>query len=100
VSDGATLMTVLNLLLAAIAVGTLGALGRSAWRWLPWRAFSGALGALLVLAGALALLPAPSGVAAGVALAVLYAGLVLAAAWLADGGRRQGRADNSGMHHD
>jgi putative peptidoglycan lipid II flippase len=100
VSDGATLMAVLNLLLAAIAVGSLFALGPLAWRWLPWGAFAGALGALLVLAGSLRLLPAPTRVASGLAVAAVYAGLVLAAAWLAHGGRRQGRADNSGSPHD
>ncbi len=90
VHDGGTLMLALNLMLAAVAVATVMAIGVDARRWLPWRALAGSLAALLALALGLAQLPAPPGLVAGLALAAFCAALVLASAWLAGSGLRRG----------
>lgn len=92
VTDGGVLMTTLNLLLAGVALATLLGLGPHARRWLPWRSLAASLAALGVVAGGLLLLPVPAGIVPGLALAAGCAGLVLATAWLASSGLRQGGA--------
>lgn len=89
VNDGGALMMAMNVLLTAVAVATVFAMGQDAWRWLPWRLFAASLAALLVLTGALTLLPVPSGIAAGIGVAVLWGGIVLASSWLAERGVRR-----------
>ncbi|MDB5942472.1 MAG: virulence factor family protein [Ramlibacter sp.] len=83
VRDGGVLMAVLNVLLLAVAAVAVIAIGPDAWRWLPWGVLAGSLAALLVLALALALLPAPGTVVSGLAVAAACAALVLGSSWLA-----------------
>jgi putative peptidoglycan lipid II flippase len=82
VVDGGMLMRSLNVLLAAVAVASILAMGPDARRWLPWRGLAAPLVALLLVAVALAFLPPATSVAAGLALAVASAALVLSAGWL------------------
>ena len=100
VTDGGTLMAALNLLLIAVAVVILFAIGPAALRRLPWGVLAASMGALLVLAFGLPLLPSPSNVPSALAVAALCAGLVLATAWLAGSGLRKGAAHNSSAPHD
>ncbi len=100
VVNGGALMWILNVLWSVVAAVSVAALGREARSWLPWRVLSGASGALLLVAFALSLLPAPHGLALGLVLAVVCAGVVLAAAWLASGGLRRGAGHNSSASHD
>ena len=85
IKDGGTLMMSLNILFAGVAAVSVAATGREARRWLPWRVMLSALAALLLIAVALWLLPAPRGVLQGVVLAASCAALVLGSAWLAAG---------------
>jgi peptidoglycan biosynthesis protein MviN/MurJ (putative lipid II flippase) len=86
VSDGLRLMQLLNLLYAAVALVTVAVLGRRLLLDLPWRAFASSLAGLLVAAWT-AMAAQHSlqglGMAAGLALALLAALLVVALAWLA-----------------
>jgi putative peptidoglycan lipid II flippase len=82
-ADGAALMVLINTLLTAVAVAVIGALGREAIGWLPWRSMAVSLACLIALA-ALAgrWLPAPDvAVAAGLAAEGAAAVLVFAATW-------------------
>jgi putative peptidoglycan lipid II flippase len=92
--DGASLMAALNVMLAAVAVAMVVAIGPDARRWLPWGVLAAPLAALLVLAVALRLLPVPAGMVPGLALAALCASLVLGSSWLASARLREGPADN------
>jgi peptidoglycan biosynthesis protein MviN/MurJ (putative lipid II flippase) len=88
VRDGAMLMLALNWILAAVAVGTVLAIGPQVRSWLPWGPLAAALAALLVLTLALTVLPGAPGVPAGLAAAAACAALVMGAAWLAGSGLR------------
>lgn len=70
--DGAALMVLLNVLLGAVAITVIGAIGKGALAWLPWRSMAISLVCLLVLAGL--------GMQGWVALPGMWLGLVLAAA--------------------
>jgi peptidoglycan biosynthesis protein MviN/MurJ (putative lipid II flippase) len=100
VRDGASLMAALNVALAAVALVTLYAIGPGARRWLPWDVVAGSLAPLLLIAVGMALLPAPQGIAAGLALALLCAAAVLAGAWLAGHALRKGGAHQPRASHD
>jgi putative peptidoglycan lipid II flippase len=79
-ADGGVLMVVLNLLLAAIAIAMVAALGPHAFTWLPWRAMSVSLLCLLAVA-ALAWAGLPGGLAAGLVAAALAGGAVMGFTW-------------------
>lgn len=100
VREGAALLAALNALFAAVAIVSLFAIGPEARRWLPWRVPAVSLAMLLVLAFALTRLPQASSIVAGLGLASVCAGLVLASAWLAHAGLRKGGAHNSSAPHD
>ncbi len=70
--DGAALMVLLNVLLGAVAIAVLVALGKGALAWLPWRSMAISVVCLLVLAGL--------GMQGWLALAGMWLGLALAAA--------------------
>ena len=89
VRDGAALMLALNVVFAAVAAATVAAIGPDARRWLPWGGLAASLAALLLLALALAVLPTPAGVLAGLALAAACAAFVLGTSWLAGSGLRK-----------
>ena len=92
VQDGGTLMAALNLVLAAVAVVCVLAIGPQVRRWFPWASMAASLAALLVLAAALALLPVAGGITWGLALAAACAAVVLGSSWLAGGaGLHKGR---------
>ncbi len=69
--DGAALMVLLNVLLGAVAVAVVSAIGKDAARWLPWRSMAISLVCLLVLAGL--------GMQGWFSLPGMWLGLVLAA---------------------
>jgi peptidoglycan biosynthesis protein MviN/MurJ (putative lipid II flippase) len=81
--DGGRLMQLLNLLYGAIAVVSLRAMGTRPWRWLPWRPMAVSLGALLLLAAAQSAGARSLSLAAGLALAALFATVVMATTWAA-----------------
>ncbi|MBG9387871.1 lipid II flippase MurJ [Caenimonas aquaedulcis] len=83
VADGATLMGLLNLLLGAVAVAVLRALGPQLRAWMPWRALAIAFASLAVLAILSLSLPMPEtlSLAAGLATAVAAAALVMGLTW-------------------
>ncbi|MDB5872713.1 MAG: virulence factor family protein [Ramlibacter sp.] len=76
--DGAALMILLNLLLGAVAIIVLIALGPDARDWLPWRSMAISMACLSALAGvaAQAWLPPVPGLWPGLAAAV-FAGLAV-----------------------
>lgn len=81
--DGVSMMRVLNAVLALVAVVTVLALGREARHWLPWRELMVPLAGLLLIRLALALAGSPpQGILPGLLLAVLAAGIIVAAGWL------------------
>ena len=83
VRDGASLMWVLNSVLAAVAAALVAALGAEARDWLPWRAMAISLGCLLALA-ALAASAGPAtfpGLWAGLAAAGMAGLVVMAGTW-------------------
>ena len=88
----------LNLLLVAVAASTVLAIGPDARRWVPWDVRLAHSPRCVALALALALLPAPGGVASGLALAACAPLWCLAAL----GGRRATaqRAPIIGRIHD
>jgi peptidoglycan biosynthesis protein MviN/MurJ (putative lipid II flippase) len=79
-ADGATLMIVLNLLLAAVAVAMVAALGPQARGWLPWRSMAISLLCLLGVA-VLAWAGAPAGLALGLVAAAVAGLAVMGATW-------------------
>ena len=83
VSDGAMLMGLLDLLLGAVAVAVLRALGPQLREWMPWRALAIAFTSLSVLAGLTLTLPLPEALSlsAGLAAAVAAALLVGVLTW-------------------
>lgn len=78
--DGAMLMIVLNLLLAAVAMAMVAALGSQVWAWLPWRSMVLSSLCLMVVA-VLGWAGAPTGLAPGLAAAFLAALAVMGATW-------------------
>ncbi len=97
-SQGAFLMGALDAVLALVALGVLAAMGAPARRSLPWAAMGAALAVVLGVAVAapwlVASLPSPW---PRLALALLAAGVVLAAAWACAGPVREGlRARRAG----
>lgn len=83
-SDGARLMVLLNVLLGAVAVVVVVALGRQeVIAWLPWRSMAISLACLLVLAGLAtqAWLPDAAGLWLGLAVAGVAGLAVMAATW-------------------
>lgn len=84
VTDGASLMWILNAVLSAVAVLTVLAIGPAGRHWVPWRALAAPFGLLL---GVAALSPwsasAGADTATGVALVLAAAALVMAGAWFA-----------------
>jgi putative peptidoglycan lipid II flippase len=82
VVDGAALMHWLNILLGVVALVTLWAVGPDLRRWLPWREAAVPLVALVLVAALSAGLPVVRAPTAGLAWAVLCAGLVLGSGWL------------------
>jgi putative peptidoglycan lipid II flippase len=93
-ADGAALMILINALLAAVAMAVIGALGREAVGWLPWRSMAVSLACLIALAAVAAhWMPiAGMAVANGLAAAVAAAGLVMAATWWASADLRRALA--------
>jgi putative peptidoglycan lipid II flippase len=81
--DGAALMRLLNLLFCGVAVVSVAALGPAPWKWLPWRPMTVSLAALLLLAVAEAGGLRAVSWSAGLALAALFAALVMASTWAA-----------------
>jgi putative peptidoglycan lipid II flippase len=82
-SDGATLMVLLDALLALVALTTLFAMGAQARSWLPWRSMAISLGGLLVMGGvaAGASRAVVWGLWPGLLAAAVSAALVMAATW-------------------
>jgi putative peptidoglycan lipid II flippase len=82
-ADGATLMILINVLLAGVAVAVIAALGPEAGGWLPWRSMAASFACLAAVAGVAGTWPAVAGitVVAGLVAAVLAAALVMAATW-------------------
>ncbi len=83
--DGARLMVLINAVLTGVAMVSLGALGRSAWRWLPLRLMGLTTATLVAAAGVQAGGWLPSWTGQGLAsllLAVAVAGVVIAVGWL------------------
>lgn len=91
VSEGVTLMQLLNALLAAVAIVMVAALGVRGLRWVPWRSMALPAAGLLAVAGVLAGFPslAMGGMAGGLCAALCAAGLVTGVAWLGSGELRQ-----------
>jgi putative peptidoglycan lipid II flippase len=82
--DGARLMVLLNVLLGAVAVVVIAALGRKETSaWLPWRSMAISLACLLLLAGLAtqAWLPGATGLWLGLAAAAIAGLMVMAATW-------------------
>jgi len=79
-ADGTMLMIVLNLLLAAVAIAMVAALGSQVRAWLPWRAMALSSLCLVVVAG-LAWAGAPAGLPAGLGAAALAGLMVMGATW-------------------
>ena len=100
VTNGGDLMWIINVSLTVVAAVSLAAMGREALLWLPWRVLFCASGALLLVACTLSVLSAPPGLASGLVRAVVCAGLVLSAAWLAGGGLRREPGHNSSASDD
>jgi peptidoglycan biosynthesis protein MviN/MurJ (putative lipid II flippase) len=93
--DGAKLMILLNLLLGAVAVAVIAALGAEGRCWLPWRSMAISFACLLVLAGLRATLPGLSatlGLWTGLAAAACAGLAVIAATWWASPDLRAGLA--------
>ncbi|MEO8654335.1 MAG: hypothetical protein ABI409_09440, partial [Ramlibacter sp.] len=61
----------------------LAALGPAPWKWLPWRPMSASLAALLLLAALQAGVGRAASLPAGLALAALFAALVVGSTWAA-----------------
>ncbi len=80
--DGASLMTLLNLLFAGVAVAVVAALGPQGLAWLPWRSMALSLAVLLAVSGLAAQAPvASTGLAIGL-LSAAAAGLaVMGVTW-------------------
>lgn len=90
VNDGLTLMVLLNLIFVGVALAVLGALGRPALAWVPWRAMLAPGGALLVVSAGASLFSAGGlGLAGGLAAGATAAAVVGAAAWLGASELRQ-----------
>ncbi|MES3002064.1 MAG: lipid II flippase MurJ [Pseudomonadota bacterium] len=83
VADGAMLMGLLNLLLGAIAVAVLRALGPQLREWMPWRAMAIAFVCLAVFAGIGLTLPVPEALplVVGLAAAAFAALAVIGLTW-------------------
>ena len=83
--DGARLMVLINAVLGGVAIVSLGALGRSAWRWLPLR-LMGFTTATLAVVGGVQVGAGVTGWAgqglASLLLAAAVAGMVIAVGWL------------------
>ena len=83
--DGARLMVLINAVLAGVALVSLGALGRSAWRWLPLRLMGLTAATLMMVAGVQASGWVPGWAGQGLAsllMALAVAGLVILVGWL------------------
>ena len=79
-ADGAMLMTALNVLLAAVAIAMVWALGPQARAWLPWRSMALSLAALLAVA-ATAWIGVPAGLVTGLIAAAVAGAVVVGATW-------------------
>lgn len=83
--DGARLMVLINAVLGGVALVSLGALGRPAWRWLPLR-LMGLTTATLAVVGGVQVGAGVTGWAgqglASLLLAAAVAGMVIAVGWL------------------
>jgi peptidoglycan biosynthesis protein MviN/MurJ (putative lipid II flippase) len=82
-ADGAVLMGLLNLLLGAVAVAVLRALGPQLREWMPWRAMAIAFANLAVFAGLSLTLPVPEALplALGLAASAVAALAVIGVTW-------------------
>jgi peptidoglycan biosynthesis protein MviN/MurJ (putative lipid II flippase) len=82
-ADGAVLMGLLNLLLGAVAVAVLRALGPQLREWMPWRAMAIAFAGLAVFAGLSLTLPVPESLplAIGLAASAVAALAVIGVTW-------------------
>lgn len=89
IADGSTLMRLLNLLFAAVAAVAVAALGPGRRLWLPWRPMAVSLLMLVALAAAEAGGIRAASMLAGLAMAALFATLVIASTWLASSELRQ-----------
>lgn len=92
--DGARLMVLLNVLLGAVAVVVVAAMGRQALSWLPWHSMAISLASLLAIAAVA--LPSALGQPANVWLGLLLAGLagllVVGVTWWASSDMRSALA--------
>jgi len=89
--DGARLMLLLNVTLAAVAAFMVAMLGGKARSWLPWRTMGIALAALLIIAwgaGALGGWLSPMPTAVRLVVAALTALFLVAGVWLVDADSR------------
>lgn len=81
-TDGAQLMSLLNVLFGLVAIATIAALGKQVRSWLPWRAMAISLGGLAAIAALSFGAPFVAlGPWTGLAAAAVAGVLVLAATW-------------------
>ena len=92
--EGGELMVVLNLLLAAVSIAVIAALGAPVRSWMLWRSIAASTGSLAAIAALAtpAALGQPAGVVAGLLAAALAGLLVLGATWWGSGDMRMALA--------